>query len=188
MSTQTQIPPREALDIWIEEAEDGLAEDIVTYKSETLHKIHHRVCNGDWNCTEMLAGLAFEEIEIESKPYIVVASHPFTGVDNWKKTLVRHTVTDFIYAFWRNRDAEGLLRFLLSLPAGVRRAVVEREGFDTFLKLLPEEVLDVLKKSRVEVKVVLDVEEAVELALKYGSRWRDVVKDMIREAVSRIKS
>jgi len=44
-------------------------------------------------------------------------------------------------------------------------------------------VWDLLTKSKVEVKIVLSVEEALELYRKYGPKWRDEARRMIAEGV-----
>jgi len=85
----------------------------------------------------------------------------------------------------KNHYADRLARMLAGMKPSVRKELVERvkELNTHYHKLLPEEVIDILEKSRVEVKVVLSAEEALELYRRYGSNWREKVREAILEVV-----
>ena len=170
---------RAALDIWIEESRDEV--DIATFKESVLEALYHRY-GGE--AVDMEVYIIKEPLYYQGN-YQGCFDHPLKCVRIDKEILVMRAIRSAVRELWFNKDAEGLVRFLLSLPADVRKKVVEDRYFSPYLDLVPEEILDILKKSRVEVRVVLDVKEVVALVVKYGSRWRDVVKDIVREAVSR---
>jgi len=83
-----------------------------------------------------------------------------------------------------NQYKEKLLYALLKLKPAVRKDLIAKvRGVEYFRKFYDDEVWDLLTKSKVEVKIVLSVEEALELYRKYGPKWRDEARRMIAEGV-----
>jgi uncharacterized protein (DUF4415 family) len=82
--------------------------------------------------------------------------------------------------------AEHLLTVFTKLSPRLRKWCLQRihrEYLDALAKLLGSDVTEVLSKSRVEVKLVLDVEEVLPLVRRFGKEWREKVKEVFREAL-----
>jgi hypothetical protein len=89
------------------------------------------------------------------------------------------------------RDVDGFLKFFLKLPHDLRREWLKDEDKYTIQKLrefVGEEVFEILSKARVELKIVLDLEEAIPLILKYREKWREKVREILRNAIKNLRT
>ena len=74
-----------------------------------------------------------------------------------------------------------LLDRLLKLKPATRRYIADKikstpSAYEYFKSLYGDEILDILGKSRVEVKLVLKVEDVIPLVRKYGREWRKALR------------
>jgi hypothetical protein len=98
--------------------------------------------------------------------------------------LIRYALDMAVLDFHAKRDREGLLKLLLSLPLPVRRWYLSEQGApQRWCEEMLGETVEILTKSRVEVKLVLSEEEALRAIELWGSRWRDVLRERLREAL-----
>jgi len=86
------------------------------------------------------------------------------------------------------RDPDLALRTLLALPRDFRISYLTElhEPFRTWLReLLGSEVLELLKKNRVELKLVLDVDEVLPMVQRYKDKWREEARRLLIKALER---
>jgi len=77
-----------------------------------------------------------------------------------------------------------LVRELARLKSRARAEAVESLKVpNSVVKLIPDEVLDILGKPRIEITITLSPEAAVELYEKYGSGWREELRRIIRKSI-----
>jgi hypothetical protein len=101
-------------------------------------------------------------------------------------TRAKNIIDFIIFDAHLKKDPNLALKTLLSLPRDFRIHYIENihEPLRTWLReLLGDEVVDVLKKTRVELKIVLDVEDAVKLIQMYGSSWREKARELLKSVL-----
>jgi hypothetical protein len=98
--------------------------------------------------------------------------------------LVRYALDMAVIDFHAKRDREGLLKLLISLPVPVRRWYLSERGApQRWCEEMLGELIEVLTKSRVELKLTLSEEEALRAATLWGSEWRNKLREKLREAL-----
>jgi hypothetical protein len=100
-----------------------------------------------------------------------------------------HIVDWFLFDCSMRRDVDGFLNAFLKLPHKFRRDFIER--LDSYTRgklrgLVGDEIYELLGKAKVEVKVVLSVEEVVPLIIKYGRDWREKVRELISNVIQKL--
>jgi len=98
---------------------------------------------------------------------------------------IRHALDMAVLDLHVRGDGEGLLRLLRALPPQLRRWYLGEDGVPQrwCRELLGEEVVEALRKSRAEVKVVLSDEEVLRAIELWGPEWREKLREAVREAV-----
>jgi hypothetical protein len=99
------------------------------------------------------------------------------------RSIVNYTLLDAHV----KKDADLMLKTLLSLPSDFRKHYIENisEPEKSWLReLLGDEVLELLKKSRVELKLVLSVDEVLPLVRRYGKEWREEARKLLEKALA----
>ena len=98
--------------------------------------------------------------------------------------LIRYALDIAVLDFHAKRDREGLLKLLRALPTPVRRWYLSEQGApQRWCEEMLGELIEVLTKSRVEVKLTLSEEEALRAAALWGSEWRNKLREKLREAL-----
>jgi hypothetical protein len=98
---------------------------------------------------------------------------------------IRHALDMAVIGFHARGDGEGLLRLLRALPPQLRRWYFgEGDAPQRWCReLLGEEVVEALKRSRAEVKVVLSDEEVLRAIELWGAEWREKLREIAGRAV-----
>jgi uncharacterized protein (DUF4415 family) len=187
--THMDKPIVSVLELWFEELQTF--EALVAEKRERLWKLleqtFHRCNHGDrssclfWSVASLEPQMRFEDM-----------------VSTRLKTLITGTIGWFILDCYTRYNLENdcacvdyLLTVFTKLSPKLRKWCLQhmyKEYLDALAKLLGSEVVDALSKSRVEVKLVLDVEEVLPLVRRFGKEWREKVKEAFREALKMVVS
>ena len=177
-------PDVPVLELWFEELQTF--EALATEKREKLWKLLEQTfyeCNhGDssaclfWSISSLEPQMRFEDM-----------------VSAKLKTLITGTIGWYILDCYTRYNLENdytcvdyLLTVFTKLSPKLRKWCLQhmyKEELDTLSKLLGSEVVEVLGKSRVELKVVLDVVEVLPLIRRFGREWREKVEEVFREAL-----
>jgi hypothetical protein len=112
--------------------------------------------------------------------------HPLEELQVELETL-SFNIIDVVYERCHARgDRDSFISLFLRLPYRLRKRYLEppyrRELVEAFVG---SEVMEVMDKARVEVKVVVDVEDVIPLVKKYGGNWREKIREMIKEMIRR---
>jgi len=95
-------------------------------------------------------------------------------------------INEILLEAYIKRDPNLALKTLLALPRDFRITFLDEmnESYETWLRqLLGSETLELLKKTRVELKLVLNVDEVLPLVQRYGEKWREEAKQLLRKAL-----
>ena len=95
-------------------------------------------------------------------------------------------INEILLEAYIKRDPNLALKTLLALPRDFRITLLDElnEPYKTWLsRLLGNEVLELLKKTRVELKLVLDIDEVLPMVERYGDKWREEAKQLLRKAL-----
>ena len=81
--------------------------------------------------------------------------------------------------------SDKLLEMLLKLKPKTRKRIVEEikkweHVHQAFKELYGNEVLEIMGKARIEVKIVLKPKEAITLMRKYGNNWKNMLREILR--------
>jgi hypothetical protein len=100
-------------------------------------------------------------------------------------SLIRYAISMTALEAYMRGDREGFLRFLLSLPAALRRWWLTEEDDPPrrWARELLGDLFELMVKSRVEVKVVLTSEEALRAIELWGAEWREKLRETVRETI-----
>jgi hypothetical protein len=89
-----------------------------------------------------------------------------------------------------NKDCSAdILNLLLGLSPELRRWYLQNcDNFYRSLleKVLGKEAVEILSKTRVELKIVLNTEEALPLIKRFGKEWRERAREAVRKALKSI--
>jgi hypothetical protein len=111
--------------------------------------------------------------------------HPLERLQIELETLVDHVLDEMFRWFYVRGDRGGFVSLFLRLPYKLRKQYLEKPYVRQLIgEFVEPEMLEVLGKARVEVKVVLDVEDVIPLITAHGSSWRDRLREIVRKAVS----
>jgi hypothetical protein len=110
--------------------------------------------------------------------------HPFEELQVMLETLSFNAI-DTVYERCHARgDRDSFISLFLQLPYKLRKRYLEppyrRKLVEAFVG---SEVMEVMGRARVEVKVVVDVEDVIPLVKKYGSNWREKLRELVRKEV-----
>lgn len=103
-------------------------------------------------------------------------------------TRAKEIINEILFNAHVRRDPGLAFRTLLALPRDFRASYLTElhEPLRTWLKkLLGDEALELLKKSRVELKLVLDVEDVLPMVQRYRDKWREEARRLLIKALER---
>jgi hypothetical protein len=135
----------------------------------------------DKHCEAVFAQNSMHKIESTLPPLLLVAVKILS-----KAELI---INEILLEAYIKRDPNLALRTLMALPRDFRITLLDElnESYKTWLRqLLGNEVLELLKKTRVELKLVLNVDEVLPLVQRYGDKWREEAKQLLRKALERV--
>jgi len=88
---------------------------------------------------------------------------------------------------YKNKYIGMFIKLLLELDFWTRKWIVmdlkDLVSKNQIANIIPVEVLNILEKPVVEIKIDLEPEEAIELVMRYGERWREEIKRIIIDAI-----
>jgi len=178
--------------IWYEEFQSlsGFTEYMKVKFSHIMHKARH----GDSAAKEFLRihDTAFRTYldntgYAQEKPL-----HPLEEIKTKLETQALILLDGIRIKHMVNGDAEGFISLFLRLPRGARRWYLgEPHRRRLVRKIVGPELMEILEKDHVEIRVTLDVEEVIPLIIAYGRAWRyklgkiaeKTVKTVIREVL-----
>jgi uncharacterized protein (DUF4415 family) len=168
--------------LWWEEyncVEDSLAERKLKYNRMFESCLHHN----DELCYVAHIQMHISAIELPLEPVLRDSLRNYSRAKN--------IIDKIMFEAHVRNNTDLALKTLLSLPRDFRIHYVSNlhEPLRTWIRqMLGDEVLELLKKSRVEIKIVLDVEDAVKLIRKYGKEWRERARELLRKALETSQS
>jgi hypothetical protein len=168
--------------LWWEEyngVEDSLAERRLKYDRMFERCLHHN----DELCYAAHIQMHISAIELPLEPQLRDAVRNYSRAKN--------IVDKIMFEAHVRNNTDLALKTLLSLPRDFRIHYIENmhEPLRTWIRqMLGDEVLELLKKTRVELKIVLDIEDAVRLVRLYGSNWRERARELLRKALETSQS
>jgi hypothetical protein len=110
--------------------------------------------------------------------------HPFEELQVKLETLSFNAIDAVYERCYARGDRDSFTSLFLQLPYKLRKWYLEppyrRKLVEAFVG---SEVMEVMDKARVEVKVVVDVEDVIPLVKKYGSNWREKLRELVKKEV-----
>jgi hypothetical protein len=191
--------------IWWDESQSLL--EFREYTQDRLKYIVHRARHGDVNAqlyTEILdwaheTKLALVKMFLENTRKLPVYEwarahpefpeerqyHPLERLQVKLETLLDSLLDEMFRWYYIRGDRDGFVSLFLRLPYKLRKHYLEKPYVRRLIgEFIEPEILEVLDKARVEVKVVLNVEDVIPLIKMYGSNWREKLREIVRTAIS----
>jgi hypothetical protein len=111
--------------------------------------------------------------------------HPLERLQVELETLADRVLDGMFRWYYVRGDRGGFVSLFLRLPYKLRKQYLEKPYVRRLIgEFVGPEMLEVLGKARVEVKVVLDVEDVIPLITAHGSGWRERLREIVRKAIS----
>jgi hypothetical protein len=111
--------------------------------------------------------------------------HPLERLQVELETLVDRVLDGMFRWYYVRGDRDGFVPLFLRLPYKLRKQYLEKPYVRRLIgEFVGPEMLEVLGKARVEVKVVLDVEDVIPLITAHGSSWRERLREIVRKAIN----
>ena len=111
--------------------------------------------------------------------------HPLEELQVELETLSFNAI-DAVYERCHARgDRDSFISLFLRLPYKLRKRYLESYRRKLVEAFIGSEVMEVIGRAWVEIKVVVDVEDVIPLIKKYGGNWREKIREMIKEMIRR---
>jgi hypothetical protein len=163
--------------LWWEESK--AIEKNLANRNERLDRLFMSCLHSDDERCEALHVLTLlATIEIPRPPLL------YSAITN--ETNAKLIIDEILFEAVVRGDPDLAFNTLLSLPRDFRISYLEElsETKKTWLnKLLGDEVIELLKKSRVELKIVLDLEDVLPMVRKHGQKWREEARQLLIKAL-----
>ena len=173
-------PYTSILQMWFEELQEFEKlhkEAVERFKQKTLLHVHR------YHLTEP-AGLLTDPAEKLSDAYTDI----YFSITSLLISSINRLIIDIVtLCMLSNKDCStDILDLLIELPPKLRRWYLQNSDFYrsyVIEKVLGKEIVEVLSKTRVELKIVLDADEAIQLIRKFGKEWKEKTREVVRKAL-----
>jgi hypothetical protein len=112
-------------------------------------------------------------------------SHPLEELQGKLETLAANVLDTAYMRCYARGDRDGFISLFLRLPYKLRKWYLDRPYAKKMIEeFVGPEILEIMDKARIEVKVVVGVEDVIPLIKTYGSGWRERLKEIVRKAIN----
>jgi hypothetical protein len=191
--------------IWWEESQ--LLLEYKQYVQDKLKYIVHRARHGDVNAQlyveivdwALEVKVALTKMFLENTKNLPVyewarahpefpeekQQHPLEKLQVKLETLAFNTADVMFERCYARGDRDGFISLFLRLPYKLRKHYLEEKPYVRRMikEFVGPEMLEVLDKTRIEVKVIVDVEDVIPLIKTYGSNWREKLREVVRKVI-----